>query len=101
MNIVDNAIKFTDRGSVELNAVTKGKDVAIRIKDTGIGIKQKDIETVFEPFVQLDGGTTRKHGGTGLGLAICKELVELLGGRIWLESDGVGEGTTVSITIPI
>jgi len=71
------------------------------VSDTGIGIPKEMQELVFEAFRQVDGYSTRSHGGTGLGLAICKQLVKLMGGRIWIESEGTGRGTTVQFTLPL
>jgi len=86
-NLLSNAVKFTSIGEVTLlisNSVN-GK-VKFEVKDTGIGIKQEEIKKLFQPFSQADGSTTRNFGGTGLGLVISKQLVELMNGRIWLES---------------
>ncbi|MDD3363819.1 MAG: response regulator [Syntrophomonas sp.] len=90
-NLASNAVKFTNTGEVLISAklVEKQKDqVAIRfmVKDTGIGLSQEQIGKLFEVFTQADESTTRKFGGTGLGLAICKQLVELMGGTIWVDS---------------
>jgi PAS domain S-box-containing protein len=102
-NLVNNSIKFTSSGYIELSAVLekKKKQMLFIVKDTGIGIVQKDQEELFKPFVQQDRGSKRKYGGTGLGLAISKDLVDLMGGTIKLESKGKGKGTKVSFTIPI
>ncbi|MGN7613745.1 response regulator [Magnetococcales bacterium HHB-1] len=90
-NLVGNGIKFTKKGSVSLNAILKKRTeshlhLRFEIKDTGIGISAKDQRTLFEPFIQADNSTTRKFGGSGLGLSIVKKLVELMGGRLGLES---------------
>ncbi|HZC68539.1 MAG TPA: response regulator [Nitrospirales bacterium] len=109
LNLLGNAIKFTDSGEVALRVEvdkSRGEDqggsksVALRfaISDTGIGIPPDKLGTIFERFTQVDSSTTRKHGGTGLGLAICKRLVELMGGRIWVESSP-GSGTTFYFTV--
>lgn len=97
-NLVGNAIKFTPVGQVNLSVkeVATNKDsVTLRfcIRDTGIGIEQENLGSIFEPFSQADGSTTREFGGTGLGLAICKQLVELMHGEIGVQST-VGEGST-------
>lgn len=70
------------------------------ISDTGIGIKEEDMGTLFQKFTQLETGTTRKYGGTGIGLAVAKQFVELHGGRIWAESK-FGEGSTFKFTLPL
>lgn len=103
-NLVSNAIKFADRGAVHL-AATGGPEsgrLTFSITDSGPGIKPRDREKLFEPFVQADVGATRRHGGTGLGLTICRELITLMGGRIWAEAAPTG-GTTmkVDVTLPL
>ena len=104
-NLINNAIKFTDKGEVKLsiglleenaNIVT----VQFVVKDTGIGIAENKLETVFESFTQASSDTTRKYGGTGLGLTISKQLIELQGGRISLSSKP-GEGSSFSFFLPI
>ena len=99
---MSNAIKFTDQGKVVVtaDAETRGESdliLHIAVRDTGIGIAQDKQETVFELFSQADSTTTRRYGGTGLGLAIARQLVTLMGGRIWLESEE-GEGSTFHFT---
>jgi signal transduction histidine kinase/DNA-binding NarL/FixJ family response regulator len=98
VNVAENGIKFTEEGQVAISVETKkegGSSVALHftVSDTGIGIPQDQIETIFEIFKQADGSTTRKYGGTGLGLAISKQLVEMMGGEIWVESE-LGKGST-------
>jgi signal transduction histidine kinase len=91
MNLVGNALKFTERGSVTLRARTASEvdnavELEVEVADTGIGIPAEQQGLIFNAFSQADGSTTRKYGGTGLGLAISARLVEMLGGRIWVES---------------
>ncbi len=102
-NLLDNAFKFTDEGQIHVRAVvdSTGTMAQISVHDTGIGIEMEDSEQLFSPFVQADGSAQRSYGGTGLGLTICKRLVELMGGKIWLESPGLGQGNTVIFTLPL
>jgi two-component system sensor histidine kinase/response regulator len=118
VNLVGNAVKFTSKSEIvvraELVPDTAGEPtgaagsehgavadyrwtIAISVRDTGVGIAPEKQAVVFQPFSQADGSTTRKFGGTGLGLTISKQLVKMMGGRIWLESV-LGEGTTVHFT---
>jgi PAS domain S-box-containing protein len=96
VNLVGNAIKFTDHGEVTVRVAVEertDRDVCLRVTvtDTGVGVPADKLKAIFEPFVQADGSATRKYGGTGLGLAISAHLVGLMGGRIWAESElGVG-----------
>jgi signal transduction histidine kinase/CheY-like chemotaxis protein len=104
LNLISNATKFTDEGSITVSAFPvwdEGQQyVQVSVTDTGIGVAEKDIHPMFEPFQQVDNSLTRKAGGTGLGLPLAKSLVELQRGRIWVESQ-VGVGSTFSITLPI
>ncbi|MCA9933221.1 MAG: GAF domain-containing protein [Ardenticatenaceae bacterium] len=99
-NITGNAIKFTEQGSVTLSMDVGDNDLVVSIRDTGIGIRPEDVPIVFEQFRQIDGSLNRRAGGTGLGMPITKKLVELHGGKIWVESVQ-GEGTTFWFTIPL
>ena len=101
LNLISNAIKFTPKGSATLQVKrTKFDDVLeYSVKDTGIGIDPSNFETIFDPFRQIDGSATRKYGGTGLGLAVTKKLVDLLGGKIWVESE-LGKGSTFKFILP-
>ena len=104
LNLLGNAVKFTESGKVSLH-VTREPNTAIRdalrftVTDTGIGIPPEKLERVFERFTQADTSTTRRFGGSGLGLTISKRLVELMGGRIWVESE-VGKGSMFAFTLP-
>jgi two-component system, sensor histidine kinase and response regulator len=100
LNLGSNAVKFTDEGGVRIECSALGDEVEVRVRDTGIGISPEGMQTLFLPFRQVDSGTTRKYEGTGLGLSICKRLVELMGGRIRVEST-VGEGSLFAFTLPI
>ena len=96
INLVSNAVKFTDRGEVAVDVAVGGRDggavtLQCTVRDTGIGIPEAKQREIFEAFVQADASTTRRYGGTGLGLTISSHLVEMMGGRLWLESEpGVG-----------
>ena len=109
VNLIGNAVKFTETGSVELrvgleeeadHARPGGCLLKFILTDTGIGIPSDKLETLFNPFTQVDASSTRHYGGTGLGLAICKRLVSLMGGNIWAEST-VGAGSTFTFTLPV
>jgi len=101
MNIVGNAIKFTPRGEVVVTfeAPAGSPFVEIQVKDTGIGVAADRRERLFKKFSQADASTTRRFGGTGLGLVIVKQLIEMMGGTVGLESPGENQGTVVTITI--
>lgn len=101
LNILSNAIKFTEQGQVILR-VKQGTNghISFMVSDTGIGIPRDSIPLIFDKFWQLDGSPARNYGGTGLGLTISKNLVELLGGKIEVESE-VGKGSTFTVTIPV
>lgn len=99
-NIISNAVKFTEKGTVEVKASQHEKYVDIVVKDTGIGIDKKHISHIFDEFRQADSSTSRRFGGTGLGLAIAKKLSHLLGGKIEVESVP-GEGSTFTLTLPL
>jgi signal transduction histidine kinase/CheY-like chemotaxis protein/HAMP domain-containing protein len=106
-NFVNNAVKFTERGEVRLNIELlerTGEKAQLKfcVRDTGIGMTREQSAKLFQPFTQADMSTTRKHGGTGLGLTICRRLVELMGGRIWLESEpGVGSAFFFTVWVGV
>jgi len=103
INLVNNAIKFTEVGMVTISAQPMNDArVLISVKDSGIGIPPDKLEAVFQEFTQVDVSTTRKAGGTGLGLPISRRLVEMHGGRLWVESTGVhGEGSVFFVEMPL
>jgi two-component system cell cycle sensor histidine kinase PleC len=100
LNILNNAIKFTEQGSIEINCVKQNDHIITRIIDTGIGIKKEDMEKLFKPFSQIEMGITRTRSGTGLGLSICKKLLEKLNGTISVESQ-FRVGSIFTVTLPI
>ena len=100
LNLVGNAIKFTDQGSVEVRAAQAGDTFELSVIDTGFGIAPEDQKKIFEEFQQVDNTSTRKKGGTGLGLSISRKIVELHGGAITVESE-IGKGSTFKVTVPI
>ena len=100
LNLVGNAIKFTDEGGVEIRAVHTGDRFEISVADSGPGIAPADQARIFNEFQQVDNTSTRKKGGTGLGLSISRHIVELHGGRITIKSE-VGKGSTFTISIPV
>jgi CheY-like chemotaxis protein len=97
---LSNAVKFTESGGVTLTVSRAGEDVRFSVQDTGPGIPLDQQEYIFEPFRQADESTTRRHGGTGLGLSISRELAQLMGGRIWVES-APGAGSTFYCELPL
>ncbi|MNL26472.1 Autoinducer 2 sensor kinase/phosphatase LuxQ [compost metagenome] len=98
-NLISNAIKFTPKGQVHLHLGIKNDQLCWRVRDTGIGIQKENISHLFKRFTQEDSTITRRFGGTGLGLIISKNLIELMGGKITVESE-VGAGTTFSFAVP-
>jgi two-component system sensor histidine kinase/response regulator len=107
MNLLGNAVKFTEKGEIVLTVIPlerqderkSPRSLQFSVRDTGIGVPADKIDTIFEKFTQADSSITRKYEGTGLGLSISKRLIELMGGRIWVESRP-GEGSTFFFTIP-
>jgi GAF domain-containing protein len=100
INLVGNAIKFTDAGEVTIKAEANNGSFHVFVRDTGPGISAADQAKLFQEFKQADNAITRKKGGTGLGLAISKRIIEMHGGRIWVESQ-VGQGSTFAFTLPV
>ena len=100
LNLVGNAIKFTDAGEVIIKARASNGSFSLSVRDTGPGISAADQAKLFQEFQQADNSITRKKGGTGLGLAISKRIIEMHGGRIWVESV-VGQGSTFAVTLPV
>jgi len=100
LNLVGNAIKFTDTGEVAIKASASNGSFTVAVRDTGPGIPKLEQIKIFEEFQQADNSSTRKKGGTGLGLSIAKKIVDMHGGRLWLES-AVGHGSTFFMTVPV
>ncbi len=101
LNILGNAVKFTERGGVTVRGRRGAEDrVVVEVQDTGIGIPASALSHIFEAFRQANGTTTRKYGGTGLGLHIVRELARLMGGEVWVES-AEGHGSTFSVSLPV
>jgi signal transduction histidine kinase/CheY-like chemotaxis protein/HAMP domain-containing protein len=98
-NIIGNAVKFTEKGKVEISALQNNENITILVKDTGIGIDESNFVHIFDEFRQADGSTSRKFGGNGLGLSIAKKYTNLLGGNISVNSI-LGQGTEFKITLP-
>lgn len=99
-NLIGNAVKFTECGSIIISAEVKEDWIEISVEDTGIGIPEAKLSTIFEAFVQVHSDAARRYGGTGIGLSITKKLVELHGGKIWGVSQ-IGKGTKFTFTLPI
>ncbi len=101
VNLLLNAIQFTPvEGEIRLTIDDRDDEVMVSIADTGRGISPENLEKIFEVFYQVDDHMTRRYGGLGLGLSIARELVNLHGGRIWAESEGLGEGATFRVVLP-
>ena len=106
LNLCSNAVKFTEQGEIELalrclNATETDLTLQVYVRDSGMGMTPEVQARLFKKFTQADQSTTRRFGGTGLGLAICKNLVELMGGRIWIEDSQPGQGTTIGFTVQL
>ncbi len=99
-NLLDNAIKYTEEGKINFGYKKEGSQVLFYVKDTGVGIEKENIKLIFDRFRKIDQKSKKLYRGTGLGLAICKELIELLNGRIWAESE-LNKGTQFYFTLPL
>ncbi len=100
LNLIGNAIKFTEEGEVRVEVVVSNQSFLVSVSDTGLGLSETDQQEIFDEFQQVDGSSTKEKGGTGLGLSIAKRIVEMHGGRIWVEST-VGKGSTFWFRLPV
>jgi len=100
INLTNNAIKFTEKGEVKIVCRKRDSRIEVEVTDSGIGIREEDMDKLFRPFQQLDTGTSRRYEGTGLGLSVCKRILEMLGGTIRVESQ-FGKGSTFAFTLPL
>ena len=100
LNLLGNAIKFTEEGEVRVEVTVSSETFLVSVSDTGPGLSEADQKRIFKEFHQADGSSTREKGGTGLGLSIAKRIVEMHGGRIWVEST-IGKGSTFRFTLPV
>jgi signal transduction histidine kinase len=98
LNLLSNAVKFTEQGRVSVRCMREAQSYLITVSDTGIGIKDDNLDKLFKPFHQVDNGLSRKYEGTGLGLSICKRLAELMGGEVGVNSE-YGIGSTFWFTV--
>ncbi|WP_026706061.1 hybrid sensor histidine kinase/response regulator [Flavobacterium soli] len=99
-NLIGNAFKFTEKGFIKIEAITTGNTVVLKVEDSGIGIEKDKQQLIFEEFTQANDGIEKKYGGTGLGLTISKKMVEILGGKLSLQSE-FGKGSIFEITLPL
>jgi signal transduction histidine kinase len=100
MNLIGNAIKFTEEGEVKVEVAVSDGSFLVSVSDTGPGLSEDDQKRIFEEFHQVDTSSTREKGGTGLGLSIAKRIVQMHGGKIWVESN-LGKGSTFWFTLPV
>ena len=102
INLVENALKYSpDGGRVDVTVQLVGSHVRFSVADPGLGVPAAEQRRIFEKFYRLDPNMNRGVGGTGLGLYICRELVRRMEGRIWVDSDGVGNGSTFHVELPV
>ena len=100
INLANNAIKFTEKGAVKIVCRKRESRIEVEVTDSGIGIKEEDMDNLFKPFQQLDTGVSRRYEGTGLGLSVCKRIIDMLGGNIRVRSQ-IGKGATFTFTLPL
>jgi signal transduction histidine kinase len=100
LNLVGNAIKFTEEGEVRVDVTASNETFLVSVSDTGPGLSEADHKRIFKEFHQADSSSTREKDGTGLGLSIAKRIIEMHGGRIWVDSS-LGKGSTFRFTLPV
>jgi signal transduction histidine kinase len=100
VNLAANAVKFTDAGEIEIEALSDGRFAVVAVRDTGPGIGEDDLERIFDPFWQADQRLAREHGGSGLGLSVARQLARLLGGDVSVRSRS-GEGSEFTLRVPL
>jgi signal transduction histidine kinase len=101
-NLLNNAVRFTPKpGKILIRLTTTDTAALVEVRDNGIGIPPDKLTRIFDQFYQVEDHMTRRYGGLGLGLAIARVLVDLHGGRIWAESEGLGEGATFKVVLPL
>jgi len=101
MNLVDNAIKYTERGGITVSLHAEDHNVGFCITDTGVGVTKEEAKVIFQKFMRGDGGSLVHAGGAGLGLFIAKKIIDDHGGKIWAESDGRGKGSRFCFSLPV
>jgi signal transduction histidine kinase len=101
VNLISNAIKFTQEGSIQLELYNENENLHVKVKDSGIGISEDNIKHLFNDFTQLENVMQKSHKGTGLGLSLSKKMANILGGDVTLESDGIGHGTISTFSLQI
>ncbi len=100
-NLISNALKYTDSGQVKITTAQQGQQIVVAVEDSGEGLTATDLLKLFSKFEQLGKGKTGEKIGSGLGLVVAKSIVEAHGGKIWASSEGVGQGSTFSFSLPI
>ncbi|MEK7208537.1 MAG: ATP-binding protein [Patescibacteria group bacterium] len=100
-NLIDNAVKYTEQGTITITMTKTGEQALLKVADTGVGIAQETLPHLFKKFSRASDASKANLKGTGLGLYVAKQLVEAQGGKIWAESEGEGKGATFSVELPL